>query len=318
MAQDYYRGKTVSVYSGYEPGGTNDLATRLVANHIGRHLGGNPTVIVKNYPGAASRNLASYLYTRAAKDGTEFGNVDRAIATELLFDPTVKSSYDILRFTWIGSPVQETMVCIAWQSSKLETLQDVLQRGMTIASPGAGAGEDAAARTMNALLGAKVRPIHGYQGGSDMNLAMQRGEVDGRCGLGWGAIRANYMDWITSRQARVLLVFAEDKISELPEVPTLYELAKEERDRQALRLLFVTQKLGRPFIAPPDMPEERRAALRNAFEATMRDPQFRAEAESRKFELQPVTGTALQEMLQAAYAAPKPAVERAVELVRAN
>jgi tripartite-type tricarboxylate transporter receptor subunit TctC len=210
------------------------------------------------------------------------------------------------------------MVCIAWQGSKLESLTDVMQRGMTVASPGLGAGEDAAAQTMNALLGTRVRPIHGYQGGSDMNLAMQRGEVDGRCGLGWGAIRTNYMDWITSGQAKVLVVFAEDKIAELPAVPTLYELAKEERDRQALRLLFVTQKLGRPFIAPPDMPEERRAALRNAFDATLRDPQFTAEAASRKFELQPVSGAALQEMLQAAYAAPKPAVERAVELVRAR
>ena len=127
-ADEYYKGKTVTVYVGYDPGGTNDIVTRLVAAHIGPHLGGSPTVVVKNMPGAATRKLAAHIYTRAAKDGTEFGNIDRAVSTESLLDPSAKNPFDVLALTWIGSPTQETLVCVSWHTSKVQSVEDILAK----------------------------------------------------------------------------------------------------------------------------------------------------------------------------------------------
>ncbi len=154
-ADDYYKGKTISLYVGYDPGGTNDILTRLVGAHIAPHLGGNPSVVVKNMPGAGSRKLAAHLYSRAAKDGTEFGNIDRAVSTESLLDPSAKNPFDVLGLTWVGSPTQETLLCVSWHTSKVQSVQDMLVREFVIASPGSASGEAMAAHVLNALLGTK-------------------------------------------------------------------------------------------------------------------------------------------------------------------
>jgi tripartite-type tricarboxylate transporter receptor subunit TctC len=315
-ADEYYKGKTVSVYVGYGPGGTNDIVTRLVAAHIGPHMGGNPTVVVRNMPGAASRKLAAYIFTRAAKDGTEFGNIDRAVSTESLLDPTAKNPFDVLGFTWVGSPTQETLVCVSWHTSKVQSVEDILTKDYVVASPGSSSGEQMIANALDALLGAKVRAIGGYPGGSEMNLAMERGEVDGRCGMGWGAIKVTSMDQIKSKQLKVLLQTSIDKHPDLPDVPNAYDMVKSEADRQPLALLFASQKVGRPFIAPPNMPEDREAALRKAFDDTMHDPAFIAGAEKLKFDLQPISGAEIERILKAAYATPAPVIARTVKIVQ--
>lgn len=298
IADDYYKGKTVTVYVGYDPGGTNDIVTRLVAAHIGPHMGGNPSVVVKNMPGAATRKLAAHIYARAAKDGTEFGNIDRALSTESLLDPSAKNPFDVLALTWIGSPSQETLVCVSWHTSKVQSVADILSKEYLVASPGSPSGEQMIANVLNELLGAKVRAIGGYPGGSAMNLAMQRGEVDGRCGMGWGAIKATSTDQIKSKELKVLLQTAMDRHPDLADVPNAYEMVKTDEDRQALALLFASQKVGRPFIAPPDMPADRKAALRKAFNDTMVDADFVAGAEKLKIDLQPITGEELEVMLK--------------------
>ena len=311
-----FKGKTVTVYVGYDPGGTNDIVTRLVAANIGPHLGGNPTVVVKNMPGAATRKLAAHIYTRAAKDGTEFGNIDRAVSTESLLDPTAKNPFDVLAFTWIGSPTQETLVCVSWQNSKVQSVDDILTKDYVVASPGSPSGEQMIANVLNALLGAKVRAISGYPGGNEMNLAMQRGEVDGRCGMGWGAIKVTLMDQIKNKEMKVLLQTAMEKHPDLRDVPNAYDMVKTDEDRTALALLFASQKVGRPFIAPPDIPADRKAALRKAFDDTIRDPAFVAGAEKLKFDLQPISGEEIERILKTAYATPAPVVARTVKIVQ--
>jgi tripartite-type tricarboxylate transporter receptor subunit TctC len=315
-ADDYYKGKTVSLYVGYDPGGTNDIVTRLVGAHIGPHLGGNPSVVVKNMPGAGSRKLAAHLYSRAAKDGTEFGNIDRAVSTESLLDPSAKNPFDVLGLTWVGSPTQETLLCVSWHTSKVQSVEDLLVKEFVIASPGSASGESMAAHVLNALLGTKVRAIGGYPGGNEMNLAMQRGEVDGRCGIGWGAIKVTSSDLIRDKQLKVLLQTAIDKHPDLPDVPTAYEMVKAPDDRKALELIFANQKVGRPFVAPPDMPADRKTALRKAFDETMKDPAFVAAAAKAKVELQPITGEEIERLLKSTYATPAPVVERTVKIVQ--
>ena len=313
-ADDFYKGKTVTAYVGYDPGGTNDIVTRLVAAHIGHHMSGNPTVVVKNMPGAASRKLTAHIFARAAKDGTEFGNIDRAVSTEALLDPSAKNPFEVLELTWIGSPSQETLICVSWHTSKVQSVADILSREYLVASPGSPSGEQMIANVLNALLGAKVRAISGYPGGNEMNLAMQRGEVDGRCGMGWGAVKVTSADLITSKQLKVLIQTSIDKHPDLLDVPNAYDMVKTDSDRQALALLFASQKVGRPFIAPPNMPADRKAALRKAFDDTMTDPAFIAGAVKIKLDLQPITGEQLERILKTAYATPQAIIDKVVAI----
>ena len=170
------------------------------------------------------------------------------------------------------------------------------------------------AGVLNSLVGAKLRGISGYPGGAEMNLAMQRGEVDGRCGLGWGAIQVNYSQWLADKQMKVLVQFAVDKLADLPDVPSVYDMLKSDDDRKVLDLILAAQKLGRPFVAPPDMTAERKGALRAAFEKTLSDPAFIAGAKRQKIDLQPLSGVEIEQILQRAYATPPPIVSRAAKL----
>ncbi|MFN4283556.1 MAG: Bug family tripartite tricarboxylate transporter substrate binding protein [Alphaproteobacteria bacterium] len=315
-ADDFYKGKTVTAYVGYNSGGTNDIVTRLVAAHIGKHMGGNPSVIVRNMPGAGSRTLAGYLYNKAAKDGSEFGNIDRAVTTETLLDPSVRNPFEILEFTWVGTPSQEALLCVAWHTSPFKSLKDMTSREMIIASPGSTSGEAITAQVLNAVIGTRIRSVTGYPGGAEMNLAMQRGEVDGRCGIGWGAIKATSMQWIRDKELTILLQTATERHPDIKDVPSSYELVKSEEDRKALEVIYANQKLGRPFIAPPGMPEDRKAALRRAFDATMTDPAFVSDAARQNVELQPLTGEQMEKVLRDAYGSAPAVLARVAELVK--
>lgn len=314
-ADDFYKGKTVSLYVGSGAGGTNDIVTRLVGVHIKRHLG-EPNIVVKNMPGAGSRKLAAYLYSQAARDGTEFGNVERPISTESLLDPKLKNPFDVLKLTWIGSPMQETLVCVAWHASKVQSLADFRSQEFVVATPSSSGGEVMIAEVLNTLVGTRVRGISGYPAGPEMNLAMQRGEVDGRCGLGWGAIRANYAQWLDDKQMKVLVQFTPEKIPELGDVPSVYDMLKSSDDRAVLDLILAAQRLGRPFLAPPELPNDRKSVLRTAFDNTLRDPAFVAEADRLKIDLQPLTGAEIEQILQRAYGTSPQIVARAVQLTQ--
>ena len=317
-ADDYYKGKLVTAYVGYAPGGSNDIVTRAVAQFIGKHMGGTPNTITKSMPGAVTRTLASYLYTQAPKDGTEFGNIDRQIMMAALLDPTIKEPFDMRQFTWLGSPLQETLTCVSWHTSPIQSIQDLQTKEFVVASPGANSGESITEALMNKLMGTKIKLIHGYAGGAEMNLAMQRGEVHGRCGIGWESAKACCSDFLKNGQMKVIIQLATTKNPELSGVPSLADVRMPDADRQALGLIYASQQFGRPFAAPPGMPTDRKAALKKAFADTMKDPEFAAHMATQKFNLNPLSGEDIDRILTAAYTAPKAVLDRAIELGKAN
>jgi len=309
--EPFYKGKNVSVFVGASPGGTNDLATRLIAKHMAKHIDGHPVLVVKNMPGAGSRKLASYIFSVAPKDGTEFGMVDRNVFTEWLLQADKTNLVDPRQLTWIGSPVQETLTCVTWRTSQVQSLDDLKNKPFVIGSTGAASGEVLAANILNATIGAKIKPIHGYPGGSEMNLAMQRGEADGRCGLGWGAIKAGYRNWIASGDMKVLIQMSLEGHPDLKEVPVLADLVTDPDVKQTLYLLLADQRVGRPMIAPPGISEARKAELRKALVDTFSDPAFLTEAEASNYEIRPITGEAITDLLNTLFAMPQSVVERA-------
>ena len=310
-AEPFYKGKTLTVHVGGSAGGTNDLTTRLIAKHIGRLLEGQPTVVVKNMPGAGTRKLASYIFNVAPKDGTEIGLVDRNVFTDWLLQNDKTNLVDPRQMTWLGSPVTETLTCVSWRSSPVQSLADLKAKPFTIGSTGASSGETLSANVLNVSIGAKVKAITGYPGGAEMNLAMQRGETDGRCGLGWGAIKAGYRQWITAGDMKVLIQLSLQSHPELPDAPNMGDLVTDPNLRSVLSLLFADQKVGRPLIAPPDIPESRKSELRKAVADTVKDPEFLAEAQSLNYEVIPVTGQAITELLASLFALPPTVVEQA-------
>jgi tripartite-type tricarboxylate transporter receptor subunit TctC len=308
--EDFYRGKTVTVLVGFTAGGGYDVYARLLGRHIGRHIPGNPSVVVQNMPGAGSLKATQYVYGLAAKDGLTLATVSRGMATDPLLND---AKFDATRLTWIGSVTSETSICATWQTSPVKTWDDMFNREFTLGGSATGADPDTFALIMRNLFGAKVRLVTGYPGGNDINLAMERGEVDGRCGWSWSSLKSQ-KNWL--RQINPLVQFAVEKNAELPNVPWAIERAASDEARQVLRLLTAGQFLGRPFFSTPDLPADRKAALRVAFDATMKDPQFLAEAEKIDLEVTPVAARAIDAFLADVYQTPKDVVQKAVAAIQ--
>ena len=247
-------------------------------------------------PGAGSLVLANWLYNVAPKDGTAFGIIGSGTG----FDPLLgieAAKFDPTRFLWVGSMNNESSVCVSWHTSGFTRFEDTLAKEIIVGGTGPSADIDQFPRITNAVLGTKFKIVSGYPGGNDINLAMERGEVHGRCGWSWSSVVATRMDWFRQKRVHVLFQMALDKHSDLPDVPLVIDLAKTDEQRQILRLIFARQALGRPFLAPPGLPPERAAALRKAFMATMKDPVFLAEADKAKLEIRPLAGDAVQTII---------------------
>jgi tripartite-type tricarboxylate transporter receptor subunit TctC len=295
-AAEFYRGKTVELLIGYSGGGGYDVYGRLLARHMGKHIPGNPAVVPRNMQGAGSLVLANWLANVAPKDGTAFGIIGSGTG----FDPLLgieAAKFDPTRFVWIGSMNNEASVCVSWHTSGITRFEDVLEREMVVGGTGPSADTDQFPRITNAVLGTKFRIVSGYPGGNDINLAMERGEVQGRCGWSWSSVVATRMDWYRQKRVHVLFQMALDKHSDLPDVPLVIDLAKNDEQRRILRLIFARQALGRPFLAPPGVPQARATALRKAFMDTMRDKTFLAEADKAKLEIKPLAGEAVQTII---------------------
>jgi len=312
---DFYKGKTVEFYIGYSAGGAYDLYARMISRHIGRHIPGNPQVVVKNMEGAGSQRLANWLYAAAPKDGTVFGATSRAMA----FDPLLGSKtaqYDAARFNWIGSANDEVSVCVAWQTSGVTKWEDVLARELAIGSTGTGDDTYQFPRFVNNALGSKFKIITGYPGGNDVSFAMERGEVSGRCGWSWSSIKATRMNWYEQKIIHVLMQFSLAKHPDLLHVPLITDLAKDDEQRQVFKLIFARQVMGRPYVAPPDVPPARVETLRKAFMETMADKDFLAEAVRAKFEITPVAGDKLTALVADIYKFPPAIAEKAGAMVK--
>jgi tripartite-type tricarboxylate transporter receptor subunit TctC len=306
QAQDaaaFFKGRTVNMEIGYTAGGGYDVYGRSVARFLGRHMPGAPTVLPKNMPGAGSLRLANWLYTAAAKDGTEIGTIGRGIA----FDPMLgnkNAQFDAAKFTWLGSATDEVSVCVAWHDAGIATFDDLYAKPLTVGGTGGGADTDVFPQILNAVLGTKMKVIAGYPGGNDVNLAMERGEVQGRCGWSWSSLQSTHKDWIAQKKIVVLIQLALSKHPDLADVPLITDLAKTEEQKQILKLIFARQVMGRPFLAPPGLPAERVVALRQAFLDTMQDKEFLADADTAQLEIKPVTGPAIEKLVKEIYQTP--------------
>jgi len=307
---DFYQGKSASLYVGYPPGGAYDVYARLIGRHLGRHLPGNPTFVVRNKPGAASLNLVNELYNVLPRDGSVIGMFARSVAMDRLLGRE-GANFDPVRLNWIGSANNEVSICAVWHGVGVRTIQEFMARPLIFAANAPGAESDVFPRILNGLLGARFKIVTGYPGVNDLTLAMERGEAEGRCGWTWSALKAAKPDWIAERKIYIALQFATAKHPELPDVPLVTELARNERERAALELILSQQAMGRPFAAPPGVPAARIAALRRAFARTIADPDFLAEADKLKLEIQLVDGETLQAMVARMFQAPPEVVEAA-------
>src|SRR5215475_12794910 len=248
------------------------------ARYMGRFIPGNPTIVPKNMPGAGSLVLANWLYNVASKDGSAFGMIGRGTAFDPLLGST-KAQFDAAKFNWIGSMNDEVSVCVAWHTSGIVKLEDVTQKELTIGGTGPAADTDQFPKVLNATLRTKFKIIPGYPGGNDIDLAMERGEVMGRCGWSWSSVVATHKAWVDDKKINILVQLSLTKHADLPNVPLVMDFAKTDEERQIFRLVFARQPMGRPFLAPPGVPAERTASLRKAFMDTMKDPAFLAEAD---------------------------------------
>jgi tripartite-type tricarboxylate transporter receptor subunit TctC len=244
---------------------------------MGKHIPGNPKFVAKNRPGAGSMLLANELFNVMPSDGTAVGIIGRGQVMEPLFG-TAEAKFDPSEFVWLGSANNEVSICVSWHETDIKTLDDFLTMPMIVGGTGPGADTDTFPKVLNNIIGTKLKLVTGYPGGNDILLAMERGEVDGRCGYSWSSAKSRKADWIRDKKINILMQMSTAKHPDLPDVPFVMDFAKTERDKQVLGLIFARQAWGRPFLAPPGVPEDRAKALQVAFMATMEDPEFLADA----------------------------------------
>ncbi|MFZ0421756.1 MAG: hypothetical protein WAL80_02645 [Xanthobacteraceae bacterium] len=312
---EFYAGKTLDLEIGYSVGGGYDLYARLLARHLGAHIPGNPTVVPRNMEGAGSLRLANYLYTAAPRDGSVIGATSRGAAFDPLLDePGAK--YDASKFSWIGSANNEVSVCVALQSSGVTKFDDLLSKPLTVGSTGAADDTYQLPAMVNAVLGTKFKIVTGYPGGNDVSLALERGEVQGRCGWSWSSIKATRPDWIASKKIVVLVQMSLSKHPDLPDVPLIMDLAKNDEQRQIFKLFCARQVMGRPFLGPPGVPADRVAALRHAFDDTVVDKAYLDDAAVGKFEINPVSGKDLEALVKEVYQTPPEITKKAVAILK--
>ena len=313
---EFYRGKTVDIQIGYSVGGGYDLYARMIARHIGKYIPGNPQVVPKNMEGAGGMRLSNWLYGAAPKDGTVIGATSRAMAFEPLIGNKA-AQYDGTRFTWIGSANDEVSVCVVWHTSGVATFEDAKARQVVVGGNGVSDDTYQFPVLLNNMFGARFKIVTGYPGGSEINIAMERGEVQGRCGFPWSTIKATHQAWVDEKKINLLMQFSLAKHADLPNVPLVTDLARTDEQRQILKIIFGRQVLGRPYAAPPGVPADRAAALRKAFMATMADKEFLAEVDKAKLEITAVPGERIENLVQEIYRTTPPAVaEKAAAMVK--
>lgn len=318
QAQDegpFYEGKTISFRSGHSAGGGYDTYTRTLARHLGKHIPGNPNVVVQNQPGAGSLVLTNQVANTLPQDGTVIASVARGMAFEPLFG-NEQAQFKPGEMNWLGSLNNETSLCVAWHESEVKEWQDLKTTPLSVGSTGAGADTNLFPKVLNELFDFKFNIISGYPGGNDVMLAMERGELEGRCGWSWSSAKSTRGDWIAQlnddmEQGKINILFQMSlkKHTDLPDVPLVTEFAETEKERQVLNLLFARQVMGRPIVAPPNVPEERIAMLRDAIAKTVEDPEFLEDAENQSLGINFVAGEEIQNIVQEAYEYPDDVIE---------
>jgi tripartite-type tricarboxylate transporter receptor subunit TctC len=312
--ESFYRGKSIMMVIGFDVAGGYDSVARLLGPFLTKHLPGNPAVVPSNKPGAGSMVAALYMYSVAPNDGTYMATVGRSVPLQALLAPD-KFNFDSRRFSWIGSVNQDTLVCVSWHSSPIKTIED-LRTTKTFSVGGSGPGADTTvqAQALRYLLGVNIKLVGPYRGTNDINLAMERGEVVGYCGMSWSTLKSQNADWLREKKVNILLQLAMEKHPDLPNVPLITEFLNE-RQRDIFRVLVGTQVMARPFFAPPGLPAARKQTLRNAFNVAVDDPAFRAEAKRLAFDVDPLKGEEIDRLMERLYETPKDLVNEAAELM---
>ena len=315
--EDFYAKKTITIVVGMTPPDQHDNDARLLAKYMGKYIPGNPSFIVQNMPGAGGMKTVQFMATTAARDGTTFGISQRGMMMmPLLRYPD--ANFDPTKFTWIGTRAGETSIVVLWHKVPVATIQDAMTRETIVASSGGGADSNTMPFLYNETLGTKFKVVVGYAGGGDMNLAMERGEVDGRTGWSVGAMRGTKEDWYRDKMVKVILQHGLRPNPELGNIPMAQDLATNDADRKLLELFAARQEIGFPVFGPPGVPADRAAALRAAYMKVMQDPAYIAEVKNMKVDLAPLSGTQMQALIDQIYNAPKPVVERARDILIKN
>src|SRR4051794_33442175 len=309
-------GKNVTMVIGFGPGGGYDLWGRVVGRHIGKHLPGNPSVVPQNMPGAGSYNAASNIYNIAPKDGTVMGIIARDAALGPITGAT-GARFDPTKLTWLGTPTTETNVCIATNNDrvKVKTAEDLYTKELIVGDTGVGTGTHSYPKALNALLGMKFKIIGGFPSSSDVFLAMERGEVDGIC-ESLDSVSGKRPAWIAEKKINLLFQGGAEKNMHIGDVPYIIDLAKTPEQKEAISFLYAGQGIGRPFIAPPELQPGKLEMLREAFNATMKDPDFVADAKKQSLDVDPEDGEHLTALIKKIYATPKPIVDKIGELIK--
>ncbi|MGH8735579.1 MAG: Bug family tripartite tricarboxylate transporter substrate binding protein, partial [Burkholderiales bacterium] len=273
---DFYKGKTVTIVASGGVGGPIDLACRVVARFLPRHIPGNPTIVVRNMPGGGHVLMSNFMYTQAAKDGTVIGGVVNSIPTHQVIDGR-GVRFDAGKFIWLGSTGFANLMTMAWHTAGFKTIKDVYERELLTGVTGVGSGTYIYTNAMNVILGTKFKMVMGYKGSPQVTLAVERGEVQGRGGMTLTGLKQEQPDWVPEKKVIMLVQTGAQREAEYPDVPLMHELGRNEEERQILELISSPAAPGRPFFLPPDVPADRIVALRAAFAATMKDPDYIAE-----------------------------------------
>jgi tripartite-type tricarboxylate transporter receptor subunit TctC len=311
--EEFYKGRTVSVVIGFSVGGGYDLYARHLARHLGKHIPGNPNVVPQNMPGAGSLKAASYIFTAAPKDGTYIGTFARTTGINPLLESG--ATFDSRQFSWLGSVTDDVSTCITSSTTAIKTWDDFIKKPSTLGGQGPSSEPDMFARLYKNVFDAPIKLVPGYPGTNEITLAMERGEVDGLCGLSWSTIKTRHAKQLAEKKINVLVQAAFKKVPEIGDVPLVMDLTKDKEKLQILKLILAAQEMARPFAAPPGVPADRKAALAKAFDDTMKDPEYLADAKKLDIDVNPVSAKSLEDLLAELYATPKDVLKKAGEAI---
>src|SRR5215471_14144694 len=306
-AADYYAGKTIELVVGGDAGGGYDIYARAVARHLPDHIPGRPVITVKNMPGAGSTRAGIYISTVAPKDGTSIGAMMPGAIIGPLLDEKPSLQFDPTKVLYIGTADSGVRVCATYENSKIKTFEDAQRQKTVLGASSAGGATRDYGYLLNHTAGTKFEIVTGYKGTVDIALAMERGEVDGMCGWDWSSVKSQKSEWIRDKKVNVLVQVSLEPLEELTErgVPHIWKFVPKEDDRKVAELVVSQQVFQRSYIAPPQTPAEALGILRTAFEATMKDAPFLADAEKLKLSITPIQGGKVQDLIARLYATPK-------------
>jgi hypothetical protein len=311
----FYKARTISFYIGYPPGGAYDLYARLVARFMGAHIPGKPSIIPRNMPGAGGHTAAAYVANIAAPDGTSFGTADNSLAlAQVTGDKTL--TFDVRKLQYLGNPIVTNNVMVAWHTAGVQSIEDARHREIVMGATRPSNPGGQYPRAANLLLGTRFKLVYGYPGTGELNIAMEKGEIEGRGSNDWVGWKATKPDWVADRKIIVLAQIGLRREQDLPDVPLLMELAANDKDRDLLKLLSSNVMVGKPVFTSPGLPAERLDALRKAFDETMTDPEFLAEAKRQRLDIDPVDGSTIQKLIAALIeSTPKDVADRLREIM---